>query len=279
MAPPSLHRCGLLAAVLVSLVVLPVHAEEKDPIPELIRVASSAEDFKHRLSAVIGLARTGYPRAVEPLLRAMKDPHQTVRGAAASALGSVADPRARAALEATLLGEEDDYVKEQAQKALASLMAREEKKGEGDGKEMELLGAMGTLDQFAIDKGLRVPLKKALDCLNKRLDDEPYLGGALQFQFRVAKDGSVRWLKLLGSNLGSLSTERCIQAAFVAAKFKAPAGGEAEFSLPLDLGGGDEVTVLPAKTSPAAVGLSRECDKLLVGDDPETPLKPPERLR
>ena len=276
----SLLRRGALAALVVATLVLPLHGGEKDPVPELIRIAAGAEDFKQRLSAVIGLARTKDPRAVEPLLLAMKDKHHTVRGAAARALGTLGDVRARAALEAALLGDSDDYVKAQAQKALAGLMAAEEGKASGEGGgDMELLGGMGTLDQMAIDRGLAAPTRKALKCLGDRLEQEPYLGGSLHYKFRVAKDGSVRWIKLLGSNLGSLDVERCILAAMARASFRAPEGGEAEFSLPLDLGGGDEVTLLEMKTSTAAAALATECNQLLVTDEPEVQLKPPVPLR
>ena len=275
----SLRR-GLLCVLLLAMAVLPLHGEETDPVPELIRIAAGAEDFKQRLSAVIGLARTKDPRAVEPLLLAIKDKHHTVRGAAARALGTLGDVRARAALEAALLGDSDDYVKAQAQKALAGLMAAEEGKASGEGGEdVELLGGMGTLDQMAINRGLAAPTQKALKCLEARLNDEPYLGGTLHYKFRIAKDGTVRWIKLLGCNLGSLEVEQCIMAAMAAATFRPPEGGEAEFELPLELGGGDEIAMLERKTSTAAAKLASVCNDLLAADDPASPLKPPGRLR
>ena len=280
MPSPRFYRRGALAVLLLASLVLPLHGGEKDPLPELIRVAAGAEDFKQRLSAVIGLARTRDPRAVEPLLLAIKDRHHTVRGAAASALGTLGDARGRAALETALLGDPDDYVKARAQKALAALMAAEEGKASGEGgKDMELLGSLGTLDQLAIERGLAAPTREALKCLGERLEDEPYLGGTLHYKFRVAKDGSVRWLKLLGSNLGHLEVERCIMAALKGATFKAPEGGEAEFSLPLELGGGDEVTVLNVKTSMAAATLASACNELLVTDEAAVQLKPPVPMR
>lgn len=280
MSYPVAIRRGALTALLLAAVVLPLHGKEKDPIPELIRVAAGAKDFKQRLSAVLGLARSRDPRAVEPLLRAMKDAHHTVRGAAAGALGALSDARARAALEAALLGDPDDYVRAQAQKALAGLMAAEEGKApSGDGKSMELLGSLGTIDQLAIKRGLRAPTAKALVCLGERLEAEPYLGGTLSLKFRVAQDGAVRWVKLMESDLGHLGVERCIMAVMAAATFEAPSGGEAEFSLPLALGGGDKVTLLEAATSTAATGLARKCATLLRTDRRQVKLSPPPGLR
>ena len=280
MPSPATLRRGLLAVLLLAVAVLPSHGEETDPIPELIRVASRAEDFKLRLSAVLGLARTKDPRAVEPLLKAIKDKHHTVRGAAAGALSGLEDPRIREALEAAVQTDPDDYVRAQAQKALVALMAAEEGKAHGgDGTNMEVLGSLGTLDHLDITRGMATPTSKALKCLEQRLDEEPYLGGSLHYKFRVARDGKVRWVKLLGCNLGNLEVERCIMAAMATATFRAPRGGEAEFDLPLDLGGGDEITTLERQTSTAAAKLATACEDLLATDDAAAPLKPPARLR
>jgi len=270
------------AAALLFLVVAahPAQASDPDPLPPLVQVLSEAEDYKARLTAVLGLARLKDARAVQPLIKALADSHHMVRGAAARALGAVEAREARTRLEALVQSDPDDYVRAQAQGALATLMKAEEAASADKPGGMELLGSLGTLSQHAIRRGLTRPTQKASACLGKALATAPFLGGQIALKFRVKTDGAVRWVRIQDSDLGSLQAERCMRDEMALARFDRPDGGEAEFSVPLAFGGGDAVELLSPETSAAAADLREQCGAALVPapiDEPDAPplLTPP----
>lgn len=265
---------------LLTLPALEPVARAADPVPQLIRVLGRASDYKQRLAAIIGLARTRDARAVPALIRALKDPNHTVRGSAARVLGTLGDRRARKPLEALLLLSKNDYVRGQAQQALAALMARAEGKQAVRGDEMQTLGTLGTLDRQSIQDGVadKIPRVRS-SCYRRRLGEEPYLGGEVGLKFRVATNGSVRWVRFKQSDLGSLEVERCILEVMRGARFGRPQGGEAEFSVPIRFKGGDRVTPLDPRRSRAARRLRGSCKQLLRGEAPRGRLKPPPGLR
>jgi len=250
----------MLLALLQAL--LPARAEA-DPVSQLMRILASASDYKQRLTAAIGLARYRDRRSVPALIKALKDPNHTVRGTVAGVLGTFGDQRARPPLEALLLGTKDSFVRGQAQKALAALMALAEgKKPGGAGGRMQLHGILGTLDQQAIQEGVNARLPQATGCYSRQLETAPYIGGKIDLKFRVATDGKVKWVRIWNSDLGSLDAEQCITREMMNATFDAPDGGEAEFSIPLTFGGGDTATALDPR-SEVARRLQRSCKKLL----------------
>ncbi|MBN1568775.1 MAG: HEAT repeat domain-containing protein [Acidobacteria bacterium] len=75
-------------------------------------------DEKHR--AAIALGKTGNPRAVEPLIKALADPDTFVRSFAAVSLGNLKDARAVEPL-IKALGDENQRVRRSAVEALGSL--------------------------------------------------------------------------------------------------------------------------------------------------------------
>jgi TonB family protein len=262
-----------LLALLLGLVPMQ-RSHAADPLTQLTRILRSAQDYKQRLAAVIGLGRRKDRRAVPALIKALGDSHHTVRGAAARVLGALGDLRAKPALTALLLGAKHDYVRGQTQKALAALMAREEGHRPGGPRRMAVHGALGSLDQESIQEGINARLPGATHCLGQALERSPYLGGKIALKIRVATDGKVRWVRVVRSDLGSLEVERCIVAGMHKASFDAPDGGEAEFSIPLTFGGGDAVTLLDPQSSTVARRLRRGCKKLLRGR-----LRPPPGLQ
>jgi len=75
-----------------------------------------------------------------------------------------------------------------------------------DGLQVE--GTLGTLDEDAIQTGLAGRLGVLGSCFSKQMLKEPYLGGELKLHFRVARDGSVKSVRLGQSTVGSLAVER-----------------------------------------------------------------------
>lgn len=102
---------------------------------------------------------------------------------------------------------------------------------EGDGLQVE--GVLGTIDDEAVQAGLKPRLPAAGACFQRCVQHQPYVGGKLTLVFRVSRQGTVKKVKLGQSSLGSAGVERCILRGFADLRFARPKGGEAEFVYPL----------------------------------------------
>lgn len=260
---PRTGRSSLLGLILAATLLsahLHVHA---DSVTQLVGILSRAKDYKQRLAALIGLTRLKDRRAVPALIKALGDPHKTVRGAAARALGALGDQRARPALEALLLRSKDDYVRGQAQSALSALMARTEPGGTRRPDQMLVQGTLGTMDREAAQEVVDARIDRARACLAQRLATAPYLGGTMVLKFRVTTGGKVKWVRPMQSDVGSTEVEACILREMASATFEPPKGGEAEVSVPVKVDGRMTVATLDPAGSVAAGVLRRNCKKLL----------------
>lgn len=254
-----------------------------DRVTSLIRTLQSAEDYKQRLVAAIGLARLKDARAVPALIAAIHDANPAVQGVAADVLGELADHRARAPLEALIRRSKNSFVRGRAEKALLQLPKAPPpprpppKKVEPDG--MTVRGLMGTLDQEAIQVAIRGRFEAIMGCVNRRMADLPGLGGTIRLKVRVAATGKTKWLRISSSNLGSLQVEQCIVEVLETAVFEAPDGGEAEFSIPLEFTGSVVPERISATNPTIATALRAACKGLLVNGSPSAPpLRPPSGL-
>jgi hypothetical protein len=92
-------------------------------------------------------------------------------------------------------------------------------------------GALGTVDEAAVDRMLQPKLAEFGGCLNthRRLG---YVGGTITLKFRIARDGAVKRLGYL-SDVGSFAVERCVLGIARGLRFPRPKGGEAEFEFPV----------------------------------------------
>ena len=107
-----------------------------------------------------------------------------------------------------------------------------------DGKDgMQVEGALGTMDQSAVQAGMSRPMLEITSCFDSRQTTQPYLGGRASLQFRVSRDGKVKTVRLQESNLGSMELERCILTAARGATFERPRGGDAEFGYSVEFQG------------------------------------------
>jgi hypothetical protein len=100
--------------------------------------------------------------------------------------------------------------------------------------EPQVEGLMGTLPQFAIQSKLRPRMREFARCFAERSEDVEMLGGRIKLAFRVATDGSVKWVYPKSSTIGDRKTEKCILEVASEVQFRDPTGGEAEFSWPFE---------------------------------------------
>lgn len=96
-------------------------------------------------------------------------------------------------------------------------------------------GLMGTISQMAVQRGIEPKMGRFLACFTRRYGQVELLGGHIEMAFRVHTDGAVRWVYPRASTIGDRETERCLLETASSIQFSRPAGGEAEFSYPLDL--------------------------------------------
>jgi TonB family protein len=271
-----LRRCCLLA--LLALSPAPASAAN-DAVQRLSQMLRTGRDFKQRVAAAVGLARLLDRQGVPALIDALKDAHPTVRGTAASALGKIGDARGRVALEALLKQEKNDFVLGQAQSALALLLREGGAKPKTGPNDMQVDGTVGTLDEQAAEDGVHRRLTQAATCYNRERTTASFLAGKVVLKFRVAGDGRVRWVRFKRNELGSLAAEQCILREMQQARFSAPDGGEAEFTIPLsfepgNVGTGDGALGADSPPgTPEVAKLRKACKKLLRG------LSPPPGLR
>lgn len=96
-------------------------------------------------------------------------------------------------------------------------------------------GLMGTISQMAVQRGIEPKMGRFLACFTQRYGQVELLGGHIEMAFRIHRDGTVRYVYPRASTIGDRETERCLLDTAASIQFSRPAGGEAEFTYPLDL--------------------------------------------
>ena len=109
------------------------------------------------------------------------------------------------------------------------------------GAGMILEGQLGTLRASEVSATVNPTLPRLQSCYARRLEEHPYLAGALQFKIRVSTDGSVRWVIPLQSSMGDRETEQCMLEVLGALRFPEPCGGETETTWGPSFEGGEDM--------------------------------------
>jgi hypothetical protein len=124
------HRLLALVAALAMLVVHAGRARADSSVDTLIKQLENDDSEKVRLAAALNLAKLGDAKAILPLAKAVgNDGDKNVRGASAVGLGKLVTAATKAsykslaiaALRKAAAGDESDFVKQQAQKALDAI--------------------------------------------------------------------------------------------------------------------------------------------------------------
>jgi hypothetical protein len=170
----------------------------------------SDPSYKVRTQAALLLGKLGDKAGVDPLVQALGDENKTVRAMAAQSLGKLGGDKAIAGLRALLQREKDEFVRGQAEKALAGIDRKIYLKfgpftGGSKAADAELLGLLrSTLKRSLLAKlSNTVVLEGA---------DEKNLGKGGGAGFVV--DGNV--LKLEDKNAGSMNETSCEVKVLVA---------------------------------------------------------------
>lgn len=108
-------------------------------------------------------------------------------------------------------------------------------RAQDEGDTMSVAGLRGTLSQHEIQNALEPRMPKFSRCVQKRAGEVEWVSGAVEFQFLVALDGSVKRVFPSQSSMGDRDTERCMLEVAQATRFPPPRGGEAEFAWSLEV--------------------------------------------
>ncbi len=100
-----------------------------------------------------------------------------------------------------------------------------------DGLQVE--GLLGSIDMYQVNRAIERVGTQINDCQSKNIGKLWYIGGTLTMKFRIARDGAVKSVAPVESDVGSYAIEKCVLDLVSALDYGKPRGGEAEFSLPI----------------------------------------------
>jgi hypothetical protein len=92
---------------------------------------------------------------------------------------------------------------------------------------MQVTGIMGTIPERKIRATLEPLLPNFARCFATGAQEVEFIGGHMEFYFRVGLDGRVEWVYPRASNIGHRATEQCLLRIAAAARFPGPKGGGA----------------------------------------------------
>ena len=136
---PSIYR-ALVLPLLILVFVLQKDAKA-DKVDKLIDQMTNSDDYKVRLSAALNLKKLKDARAIPAFIKALDDSDKTVRGVAASALGTLVKKSTKSTLKTQALdklkevaaNDDNKFVRKQADKAYESIKALDDSGSTGGG--------------------------------------------------------------------------------------------------------------------------------------------------
>jgi TonB family protein len=100
--------------------------------------------------------------------------------------------------------------------------------------DMQIEGTKGTLDVAAAQRTIEGRFDELVGCWQEEARGKRWLGGHVELKFRVNRDGTVKRVHVIQSDLGSWAIEKCLVARSSTLAFTKPEGGEAEITFPFD---------------------------------------------
>lgn len=119
------QRTIAILCVVSTIVFAPAMAGADERSDALVRLLETSTEFRVRTQAALSLGRTtGGSSVVQALVRALADSNPSVRGAAATALGSVGDSASVAALQRLTASSQPAAVRTAATQAITAIQRR-----------------------------------------------------------------------------------------------------------------------------------------------------------
>ena len=92
---------------------------------------------------------------------------------------------------------------------------------------MQVTGIMGTIPERKIHATLEPLLPSFARCFARGAGEVEFIGGHMEFYFRVGLDGNVEWVYPRASDVGHRATEQCLLDLAKGVRFPGPKGGGA----------------------------------------------------
>lgn len=128
--------------------------------------------------------------------------------------------------------EDDDDDRTGPRRAMSPDLDEDENDTDPDGAQIE--GLRGRLERYDIEQGFNPHANALSACFTRKVGKQRYLGGEVEFKFVVARDGTVKAVHFLRSDLGAWPMEKCMLDIARAMNFAKPkGGGDADFTIPL----------------------------------------------
>ena len=102
-----------------------------------------------------------------------------------------------------------------------------------DGLEVE--STRGKMDPDAVEAGLAPHAAALQDCYLSRVGKQKWLSGKVELKWEVARDGTLTSAQVVWADLGHWGVERCMLDLARTMSFGKPKGGDADFTIPLEL--------------------------------------------
>lgn len=123
---------------------------------------------------------------------------------------------------------------EPVEKKATRVQIEDESKDEPQEEGVTFVKTKGSMSKEAIEAGIAPHTAALSDCYTTKVGRRRWLGGHVVLHWDIKGDGTVTSVKLAESDLGSWPVEKCLIDTAWQASFSKPAGGDAEFTLPLE---------------------------------------------
>jgi hypothetical protein len=100
---------------------------------------------------------------------------------------------------------------------------------------LELQGTRGKMDPADVEAGIAPHAAALQDCYLSRVGKQKWLGGKIELKWEIAKDGVLTSAQIAASDLGHWGVEKCMLGLARTMTFAKPKGGDADFTIPLEL--------------------------------------------
>jgi hypothetical protein len=150
------------ATLLLGILLATGAPRASDRVDDLARALLDDPSLKVRTQAALLLGKLGDQAGTDPLIQGLADENKAVRAMAAQSLGKLGGDKAVAALKSLLVRETDTFVRGQADKALAVLLARPQPKADNKVRKLYLKFGPFTGGSKAADASLLGLLRTSL---------------------------------------------------------------------------------------------------------------------
>ena len=100
---------------------------------------------------------------------------------------------------------------------------------------LELESTRGKMDPADVEAGLAPHAAALQDCYLSRVGKQKWLGGKVELKWQISREGVLTSAQVVAGDLGHWGVEKCMLGLARTMTFAKPKGGDADFTIPLEL--------------------------------------------